>query len=195
MLAVRPATMSFEDYLAWESAQEEKHEFVDGVPVPRRLRLMAGGTLQHAGIAANIVVALQNRLRGGLCRAVGSDLKVRSATGNARYPDVIVNCSPLSLTLVAPEPRVLLEVLSPSNNTSHQVRLVADYQATPTVEQIVFVQQESPGAQVWTRAADGWRVEAFDALEAVLPLTSVGVELPLGEVYDGVAFEAEPAIE
>lgn len=191
MLALRPRTMTFEEYLVWEEAQDEKHEFIDGVPVLRRLRQMAGGTLQHAGIAMNIGVALQNRLRGGPCRAVGSDLKVRSSTGNARYPDVTVNCSPLSLTLVAPEPRVLIEVLSRSNSTSRQIRLVADYQATPTVQQIVFVQQESAGAQVWTRAENGWGVEAFDGLEGVLPLASIGVELPLVEVYDGVEFEPE----
>ena len=191
MLALRPRTLTFEEYLAWEEQQEEKHEYIDGVPVLRRLRLMSGGTYQHAGIAANVLVALQNRLRGGPCRAVGSDLKVRSATGNARYPDVTVDCGPISRTLIAPEPRVLFEVLSPSNSTSRQIRLVADYQAIPTVQQIVFIEQDRPAAQVWTRSAEGWTVAAVEGEGAELPLTTLGFELPLADVYQGVTFEPE----
>jgi Uma2 family endonuclease len=191
MLAVRTPSMSFEDYLVWEADQVEKHEYVDGVPVLRRLRLMSGGTYVHIALAANIVGSLRERLRGGPCRAVGSDLKVRSLTGNARYPDVVVDCGPLSRTLIAPDPRVLFEVLSPSNSTAHQVRLVADYQAMPSVQQIVFIEQDRPAAMVWSRTDQGWAVDAIEGLETILPLSTLGVELPLVEVYEGVTFEDE----
>lgn len=191
--------MSFDEYLAWEADQEEKWELVDGSPVPRSDRWwrdpvtgMAGATFGHNRLVANLMTGLNTRLRGGRCVALPSDLKVRSPTGNARYPDVVVECgSPARNSLLAAEPRVLFEVLSPSNTIRQQMRLVADYQAVRSVEQVVFVEQTRPGALVWTRNPDGWRAETYDGLDAALPLTALGVELPMAEVYEGLAFEDE----
>ncbi|MBL8551852.1 MAG: Uma2 family endonuclease [Hyphomonadaceae bacterium] len=187
----RSITMSFEDYLAWEETQAEKHELVGGRPVLRRLRLMAGGTEFHAQIAANLVRAIGNRLAGGPCRVFGSDFKIRSPTGNARYPDVMIKCSEADgKSLFTTEPRVLMEVLSASNASPlDQFRLLQDYKAFASVEYIVFLAQEQPQAVVWTRQDDDWAQAEFDGLEETLELPSLAVSLPFAEIYDGVAFE------
>ena len=67
MQAARHERMSLEAFLVWEEAQDEKHELVDGAPSLRSTRLMAGGTRQHALIAANVIAALRPRMRGGPC--------------------------------------------------------------------------------------------------------------------------------
>jgi Uma2 family endonuclease len=51
--------MSYDEYLAFERAAETKHEFIDG-----RAVAMAGGTPEHARLAASVTVALTNALRG-----------------------------------------------------------------------------------------------------------------------------------
>ena len=40
-------------------------------------------------------------------------------------------------------------------------------------------------------ATDTWSFDAIDDLEAILSLRSVGIEIPLSEVYEFVEFEAE----
>lgn len=189
MLALKPRPMSVEDYLAWEATQEEKWELVDGAPVLRRLRLMAGGTYVHSRLSANIIAALHPRLRGGPCSVHTADLKVK-AENAVRYPDVSIDCGGTpNKSLFAFTPRVLFEVLSPSTSTFTQTRVLADYQSIPTVEQIVLFSQDGVEAQSWRRGEKGWALAEHQGLDAVIALDSVGVELPLAEVYADVTFE------
>jgi len=181
-----PKPMTIPEFLAWEALQEEKHELVDGFPLPRRLRAMSGGTRRHALIGTNAASALRNRLRGGPCRAYGSDLKVASPTGRVRYPDALVECGrgdPNSL--VAIEPKAMIEVLSPSNTFLHQERVLEDYQAIESVEYVVFLHQDQPLAFVWRREGAAWTREVMEGLERELHLPALGIALPMAELYEG----------
>lgn len=191
-----PKPMTFEEYLEWEALQEEKWELIDGQPVLRSARWsydpvtgMAGATYGHNLVIANLLGGLNRRLRPGPCRALPSDIKTRSPTGNTRYPDVTVECgSPDFSSLASAEPRVLFEVLSPSNTLKQQLKLLDDYQAVPAVAQIVWLEQDRPSALSWTREGEGWRRQELEGVEAVLELPSLDVSLPLSEVYEDFGF-------
>jgi Uma2 family endonuclease len=185
--------MSIDEYLAWEAQQEEKHELIDGLPVRRRLRMMAGGTVRHALIAMNIGAWLRPRLRSRRCAPYGSDLKVLSPTGAFRYPDVTVDCSPKTgRATFAQDPRVVMEVLSAANDTMAVTRLMHDYQAIETVTAIVFFSQDGAYAQVFARTDKGWRAEEARGLEVSIDLPGLDLTLPLAEVYEGVTFDDPP---
>lgn len=194
---VRPGPFTFEEYMAWEQEQEEKWELVDGYAVRRSERWsfdpatgMAGATYAHNRIMTNLIVALANRLRGGRCEVLPSELKTLSPTGSVRFPDVTVQCGKSAGSdLVSSEPRVLIEVLSKSNTLRQQMKLLTDYQAIATVRQIVFVEQYRPFALVWTRDDSGWALGEIEGLEADLPLPSVHQSLPMSEVYAGLTFD------
>ncbi len=198
----RPGPFTFEEYLAWEAAQDEKWELVDGYAVRRSDRWhwdpatgMAGAIRAHNRVVANLVRHLGNKLEGGPCEALPSDIKTRSPTGAGRYPDVTVQCGvgPLD-SLLSSDPRVLIEVLSPSNTLSQQLRLLEDYQAVPSVQQIVYLEQERAFAHSWTREGGGWRRTEYEGVEAVLPFPALELSLSLREVYDGLPFaEAQAA--
>lgn len=197
MLARRPEPMTVEAFLLWEQGQAERHELIDGVPVLRAIRKgwtrttgMAGGMLLHGHTAANIVHALKSRLKGAPCRAYGSDVAVRTADQRTRYPDATVDCGPLGQALTAQEPRVVFEVLSPSNALADQLELLEDYQSIASVQHIAFLEQAQPSAVTWLRHEAGWRRDRLEGLDGVLELTALGFALPLAEVYDGAAFEA-----
>src|SRR5204862_6984472 len=82
---------SFAEYLETEEVSTIRHEFYDG-----EIYAMAGGTPEHAAMAAAITTALGRQLEGTNCRVYSSDLRVRVlATGLATYPDVTVVCGPL----------------------------------------------------------------------------------------------------
>jgi Uma2 family endonuclease len=66
-----------------------RHEFLDG-----QIYAMAGGTPEHAAIAAATIGLLFPQLRGIGCRAYDADLRVRTRSGLTTYPDITVVCGP-----------------------------------------------------------------------------------------------------
>ena len=193
---VAPGPFTFEEYLKWEAAQDEKWELVDGYAVRRSDRWwfdpvtgMAGATRDHNRVVGNLIAGLHGRLRGGPCWAVPSDLKTRSPRGSARYSDVTVECGRAAgNSLLSAEPRVVLEVLSPSNSFPDQLRLLDDYQAIQTVQQVVFLEQSRPRLLSWTRDVPFWPRDTVAGLEASLQLPSMGLSVPLSEIYEGLNF-------
>lgn len=198
MLATKPTEMTFEAYHAWEQEQDEMWELVNGVPQLRSDRWerdpvtgMSGTTRAHNIIVANILRHLGNRLAGRPCRALASHLKHRSSVKSARYPDASVECGPADLqSLTASDTRVIFEVLSASNTLVQQMLLLADYFAIPELAHMVFVEQHRPAAILWTRNPDGWRAADIQGWDAILPLTAIGVDLPLSEVFEGMGYES-----
>lgn len=197
-----PGPMTFEEYLDWEAMQAEKWELVDGYPERRSNRWfydpvndMAGATRAHNRIVANLIRHLGNRLAGGLCTPYPSDIKLRTGKSNARYPDVTVEygTAPNDSLLVA-EARVLFEVLSASNTFPEQIKLLDDYQATAAVQQIVWIEQDHTFALVWTREGEGWRRDEVRGVDAALELDSIGLVLPLAEVYEGLDLGPDPPL-
>lgn len=200
MLARKPERMTIAEFLLWEERQEEKWELVDGVPVLRSERWwrdpvtgMAGARKGHNRIAGNVYHHLRRRLAGGLCEPFNADMKVVSPTGNARYPDVVVDCDRGdNADLEATDPRVIFEVLSPSNRPGKQSQLFNDYQAIDSIECLVLIEQDLVEAQVFVRGERFWPVRTLRDLSEVIPLPMLGTELPLMEIYEGMGFEAPP---
>ncbi len=85
------AALSYAEYLVLEAKAEERHEFLDG-----QLYAMAGGTPEHAALAAAFAGELRNALAGRPCRVFSSDLRVRvRETGLTTHPDLSVICGHL----------------------------------------------------------------------------------------------------
>jgi Uma2 family endonuclease len=111
--------VSHAEYLALEEKSLTKHEWLDGVVSDLEARAMAGGTPDHAGLAAAVTVLVGVQLRGKPCRAFPSDLEVQvPATGLSTYADVTIVCGKLETAAndanAVTNPAVLIEVLSDS---------------------------------------------------------------------------------
>ena len=170
---------TFADYLSLEKFSNIKHEFLDG-----EIYAMAGGTPTHAALSLSFGAALLNHLRGGPCRVFSSDLRVRVAeTGLATYPDVAVVCGELQLDpedkSTVTNPRVVVEVLSPSTIDYDRGKKLAHYQRIPSLQAIALVWQHDrrielhhrTAAETWdyteARAGDWLGIAAIDASFAV----------------------------
>lgn len=141
------------EYLAWEQTQPDKHEFYRG-----EIFAMVGVSRAHAEVAANVLQALRNLLRGKPCRAYGSDVKVRVEAVDAYYyPDVLVTCSPkdLSADQVMSEPRVLVEVLSPSTASYDRGLKFAAYRQLPSLEQYLLIDPAELTVESYQRTEGG----------------------------------------
>jgi Uma2 family endonuclease len=181
----RPSSMTMAEYLAWEERQPGKHEFVDGQPVA-----MAGASKRHNSIAGNVLAALHGKLRGKPCRPFGSDTKLISPTGRARYPDVQVDCARLSsMEVASTDPRVVIEVLSPSNDWIDIAKLREDYQAHASVSHILFISSSRARAQAFTRDGAGWREAVLEGLSDGFDLAAIETRLEMAEIYEGVELD------
>ena len=178
--------MTLAEFLVWEERQPLRYEFDGFGPVA-----MTGGTFAHAGIQRNLAIAIGGRLRGKPCEFFGGDLKFQVAEGHIRYPDGMVICSRIAgAATIALDPVVVFEVLSPSTGARDKIAKNREYQATPSVQRYVMLEQDSIGATVWARSGDAWAAEIL-AADSTLGLPEIGVELPLAELYEGIVFGDE----
>jgi Uma2 family endonuclease len=176
---------SFREYLELEESSPVKHEFMDG-----HVWAMAGGTPDHAAIAVNLASILRSQLRGRPCRVFSSDLRVRVlATGLGTYPDVTVVCDALETDPDDPKantvtnPRVVIEVLSPSTEDYDRGEKLANYKRVPSLREIVLVAHDTRRIEVWRRSGDTWTLEVTNEAGAARIVT-LDCTLELSDVYD-----------
>jgi Uma2 family endonuclease len=176
--------MTLPEFLEWEQKQETRYEFDGFQPVA-----MSGGTAAHAQIQRDLAISLGGRLRGRRCQFYGSDLKIEVA-GRIRYPDGFVVCGPVPPTsTVVRDPVVIFEILSPSTSGTDRIVKTREYQATPSVQRYIILEQDRVAATVFARVDGDW-VGHVLADDAVLAMPEIDVEFPLAELYEGLVFDA-----
>ena len=178
-------TMTLAEFLDWEDRQELKHEFDGRGPVA-----MAGGTARHSSIQGNLAVSLITRLRGKPCQFFNSDMKFVTAEGTVRYPDGMVVCTAVDPDAKFVErPTVVFEVLSPSTTQTDRIEKAREYQASPSVQRYVMLEQDAAAAVVYARAGEVWTHEIL-LKDSMLALPEIDIGFPLAELYEGMTFAA-----
>ncbi len=175
--------MTMAEYLAYEAASDARHEFHDGTVVA-----MAGGTLEHAALAAAVAGELRQALLGMPCRVFSADARVRiTATRLTTYPDVSVVCgkvdSPADDPNAITNPTLLVEVLSESTEAYDRGAKAAHYRRIASLREYVFVSQTEPRVEVHRRNEhDRW--ELFESgLGQRAELASVGASLDVDALH------------
>ncbi|MGH6902112.1 MAG: Uma2 family endonuclease [Geminicoccaceae bacterium] len=175
--------MSLAEFLQWDDGTDTRYELIDG-----RLRAMAPPVEAHGTIVANIVAAIRPRLRSPCRVVVEAGITPAERADTWYQADLVVTCAPAERGARAiAEPRLIVEVLSPSTAAHDRGIKLADYRRLASVEQILMVASEDRHVEVWRRAEDGWNVQDLIG-DAALPLAIDGKPLPLAAVYEGVAF-------
>ena len=193
----KPRSYTVSEYLRIERDSTDKHEYRDG-----QILAMAGGTGNHSLIALNVGGELRSRLNGKPCRAYNSDLRIRiPRTPLYTYPDVSVICGPSRYdpndphNETATNPRLLVEVLSPSTEGYDRGEKFSRYRMLDSLEEYVLVSQDTPRVETFFRRPDGaWLFTPVTGLESSVRLASIEIEIPLAEIYANVEFPppAEP---
>lgn len=174
------------EYFAADDVAEYPLEYVDGEVFP-----IEAATSAHASVTAQFIVALGTRLSGKPCRVL-SQPRVKIQAGRYLRPDLAVVCgeaaSPASLrSNFAESMKVAIEVISPSTEGYDRGGKFGFYRALGGLEQYVLVSQDAPHVDVFTRGAEGaWVLLPYDGLDAVARLDSLGVTLPLAEIFSGI---------
>lgn len=184
--------MTVDEFFEWQQRQDRNYELVDGVPI-LTVKAMTGATDQHDRITVNAIVSLGNRLRGKPCRPKTSDTSVRTWRGTRR-PDVTVECgTPDRRSMAADEPRLVVEILSPTTFRFDRFQKLAEYQRHPTISVILLVDSERPLVAVWRKAGEAWTESEAAGMDAVVDLPEIGTTLPLAELYFDLSFDPAEA--
>jgi len=174
------------EYLALSARAEERMELYNGAIVA-----MSGASEAHALVAMNLGAALHARLRGSPCRAYTNDLRVHvEATGAWVYPDVTVVCGPTARTEGNPpsvrNPRLVIEVLSPSTALHDRGAKAAHYRRIPSLAGYLLVDIEARRVELTFRGDDGdWRLREAEGL-GTLHIPDPALVLPLAELWEGL---------
>jgi Uma2 family endonuclease len=186
MLPKHKTRFTEDEYLALERASRTKHEFIDG-----QIIAMAGGSRRHSLIAVNLGGALREALRAKPCVVFNSDAMVNVAErGSYYYPDVSVLCGQAMPALRHPgalqNPVLVGEVLSKSTESFDLNEKFQHFRSLPSLMEFLAVSQKERFVQHWHRVDVGrWLLsEARD--DAAVELPSLGVTLPLAEIYEKV---------
>ncbi len=192
MSAVEKRRMTVEEYLAFEATAETKHEFVNG-----EIIAMAGSSLEHSVVTTGLTSAVTAALAaaGRPCVTLSPDTRVQLAeTGMYAYPDLTVVCGGLEVdrrenppSLL--NPTVIFEVLSESTEAYDRGAKAAHYRSRASLKEYVLVSSTVRRVEVLRRGEkSGWWESAIFEGDAAVPLASLGIEVPLEDIYRQLAF-------
>jgi Uma2 family endonuclease len=190
--AVPVALNTFQEFLDFEETTPERHELFRG-----RIYAMAGGTANHDDIQISLIHACVRELRGrGLCRFVGENRKVQVKENGSGYrPDGAIACPPNDFNPrqgAYDNPTVVFEILSPSTSNFDRGEKFDDYKTLESLQEYVLIESDRIRIEVFSRLPDGRWAQSVYLKGSMVRLPSVGIELPLDELYENAVFDPEP---
>ncbi|HYZ33151.1 MAG TPA: Uma2 family endonuclease [Crenalkalicoccus sp.] len=185
MAAVRkpkvPGRLTVKEFLAWCPPGGYLWQLVDGTP-----QAMSPPGATHGAIQGEVAGLLRAHLleRDRPCRVVvtpGVVPRVQSQH-NMRVPDLAVTCAPDTAEVALPDPVLIVEILSPSNEAETWANVWA-YTTIPSVREILILRSVEVGAELLRRGPDGnWPTSPERVAETVV-LESIGFAAPLRAAY------------
>src|SRR5438270_5508780 len=126
-----------QEYLRLERMSDTKHEYFEGEVVA-----MAGATLAHNYIVANIIREIGSFLKGKTCRITPSDLRISIPSANSyTYPDATIICGKPEMEDdkfdTAKNPAVIFEVMSGSSSQYDSGNKFLYYQRIPSLQEYI----------------------------------------------------------
>jgi Uma2 family endonuclease len=188
MVAKRHGQMTVEDFLALDREKlDQKYEFRNGQMVA-----MAGGSTNHTILMTNIASLLHVHLRKSPCTVLTEGtLKVED---ECYLPDVMVTCNEKDLTenkTYIEYPKLVIEVLSPSNEKDDRVDKVWVYTQCRSIQEYILVNWDIMIVQKMTRKGAG-ELEWFQWVDRryyqgeTVELETLGLSIPVDDIYEKV---------
>lgn len=180
-----PVHMTVEEFLVWDSGDTSgaRWQLRNGVP-----EMMAPPYEGHGAIQNEIAHRITAHLRGSgsRCRVVTTPGVIPRlySSRNMLIPDIGITCAPPSGGHPMPDPLVLIEVLSESNQ-DETLRNLHPYATIPSMREIVLVRSWEIVADVYRLGTDGtWPVDADRAgADDLLRIEAIDFAMPLREAY------------
>ena len=175
--------MTLKEFLRWDDGTDKHYELIGGFPVA-----MAPPAEVHRALAVRLVSRIDAALSARRpCNAQIETGITRPDRADTYFvADIAATCLPLSPDRQAiEEPFLIIEILSPSTERHDRRTKLPIYRQLETVKEIVFINSDSIYAELHRRAGAHWITEILRGGHGILTLTSVGIDIPLAELYEG----------
>lgn len=188
-MALAKTFVTPEEYLKFERASEEKHEYYAG-----EIFAMTGASESHNLIVINTIGAFHPQLRQRPCKMYANDMRVKPRSNILyAYPDITVVCD-------APEfedsevdtllnPTVIIEVLSPSTEAYDRGKKFQHYRTIPSLQEYLLIAQDSVRIEHYGLVDNQWVLTDAKTLDDIMTLPSIDCTLRLSDVYEKVTFD------
>ncbi|NEP62494.1 MAG: Uma2 family endonuclease [Symploca sp. SIO2G7] len=190
---------STEEYLALEEEADYKSEYINGEIFP-----MAGGSTNHNQIAGNFYAELNFAFKKLDYRVFMSDVRLWIPQRRIyTYPDVMIVAGEPEYhdnrTDTITNPKVIIEVLSPSTKAYDRSTKFEIYRTIPTFEEYLLIDQKRIYIEHFSKTDQkNWSFCDYDESEQeitqsiekkAISLSSVSLEISLADIYNKVNFK------
>jgi len=190
-MQVQQKTYTLEEYLALEETAEFRSEYWNGEIVP-----MTGGSFDHNTLFVNFCALLKFASRGRDFIVRAGDLRVWIPRHRLYvYPDVyVIQGQPLfqeNRKDVVLNPKLIIEILSKSTQDYDKTDKFRYYRSIPEFQEYLLVSQYEMYVEHHIKTDNGWVLREYESNSAIIQLASIGVEIAIADIYEGVTFESE----
>jgi len=187
--AIRRMTLA--EFLRWEDGTDTRYELISGVPLAMAPPARAHGML-CARLGGIIDAALCSRRPCGAQNKAGIARPDRNDT--FFVADLAVTCTPYKRgEQLVKDPILIVEILSPGTERHDRQIKVPAYREIASVKEILLIDSESVYAEILRHEGSPWYSELVRGRDAVLRLSSVGLQVALAELYEGIDIDADSA--
>ena len=173
--ARKPMTVA--EFLEFDDGTDTRYELVGGAPVAMNRPRVA-----HVEMTTRLVRVLLGQLHGPCRPLVGGGLAQTLDASTYRIPDIFVTCSAPSTDAFFDEPRLVIEILSPSTEREDRTAKLDFYKTFASLEVILFVWQDTRRLELHERGADAWIVRDLIG-SGKMHLADLAIDLEMDEIY------------
>lgn len=177
------------EFLEWEIKQEERYEYIDGEIIP-----VEAASGNHSTIVVNISGEIYQFLKGKPCLVHSSQLRISAKSMRSYfYPDASIFCQdPEEIDMTGEtykNPTVIFEVLSPSTANYDLNKKKFFYMQIESLREYIMIDSRKVEVCIGKRQADNsWTFETFNSFSDRLFIESIGMPMPLNDIYSRVKF-------
>ena len=183
--------MTLDEFLRWDDGTDTHYELIQGFPAAMAPPLEAHRILAMR-LGSRIDSALSTRRP---CNAQIEAGVLRPDRADTFFvADIAATCAPIEPRRQwIDDPFLIVEILS-SSTERHDRRLkLPAYRQVDSVQEVLLIASDSMYAELHRRSGAQWIAEIIRGPEAVLALASVPIEIPLADLYDGIALPEDEA--
>ncbi len=183
--------MSMDEFRCWDDGTETHYELVGGFPVAMAPPAEAHRIL-NVRLVSRIDAALSQRrpcnaqIEAGVIRPDRADTYFEA--------DIAATCAANEPGRQAiKDPFLIVEILSP-NTERHDRRVkLPVYRQIESVAEILLIAFDERYAELHRRVGAQWITDIIRGSDAALVLASVGIEIRMSDLYDGIRFDEAAA--
>jgi Uma2 family endonuclease len=188
---------TIEEYLEFENASSEKHEYYNG-----EIFAMAGASDDHCDIEGNLFAALKIALKKSPCKPRLSSKRIHIRSNTLfTYPDITVTCKNAMSDSERGElmPKVIIEVLSKSTRKYDRGKKFELYKDIPDFQEYILVDSQKFAIDIYRRTVQNkWELRQYTIKDSSIEIKTLNLKISFESIYYGTQLKVNnefPSIE